>query len=256
MITPFFSIIVPVYNVQNYIERCLLSLVNQNLDDSKYEIIIVNDGTPDNSMSIVKKYFDIIDNIFIINKLNGGVSSARNRGIMAAKGKYLLFVDPDDEIALGSLQILYDELVKSKPQVLIVESTEYKIGYSKRHTLYPFSKHLTKSAFTGIELFRYYRRGPVWGVAFLRSFVEDFSLRFYENMTNLEDALFFSDTLVVAERIILRPIDYYIVHKREGSASKSFNASLSARDSSVSLKVTSNPSFSSIFLKRSLTIFG
>jgi glycosyltransferase involved in cell wall biosynthesis len=225
MIAPFFTIIVPVYNVQNYIERCLLSLVNQNLDDSKYEIRIVNDGTPDDSMRIVQKYSDVHKNIVIINKKNGGVSSARNMGIMAAKGKYLLFVDPDDEIALDSLQNLYDELLKRKPQVLIVESTEYKIGSNKKYTLYPFSNHLTKSVFSGLELFKHYRRGAIWGVAFLKSFVEEFALMFNENLTNLEDALFFNDTLVFAKKIILRPIDYYIFHEREGSASKSFNAS-------------------------------
>lgn len=225
MIAPFFTIIVPVYNVQDYIERCLLSLVNQNLDDSKYEIIIVNDGTLDDSMRIVQKYSDVYKNIVIINKKNGGVSSARNMGIKAAKGKYLLFVDPDDEIVLASLQNLYDELLKSKPQVLIVESTAYKIGSNKKNTLYPFSNHLSKSVFSGVELFKHYRRGAVWGVAFLKSFVEEFALRFNENLTNMEDALFFRDTLVSAKRIILRRIDYYIFHEREGSASKSFNAS-------------------------------
>ena len=82
---PKFSIIVPVYNVEKYIKKCLDSINNQSFKD--YEVIIVNDGTKDNSMDIVKDY-----NFTVINQKNQGLSAARNKGVEKAKGDYILFL--------------------------------------------------------------------------------------------------------------------------------------------------------------------
>lgn len=99
------SIIVPVYNVEEYLEECLESLVNQNYSD--YEIIAVNDGSTDNSLKILKKYEKKHKKLIkVYDKENGGLSSARNFGIEKSKGKYLFFVDSDDYILPNSLNIL------------------------------------------------------------------------------------------------------------------------------------------------------
>lgn len=90
------SVIVPVYNTEKYIEKCLDSLVNQTMDD--IEIIVVNDGSIDNSENIIKRYEEKHNNIKYIKKENGGLSDARNCGIKQATGKYLAFVDSDDYI--------------------------------------------------------------------------------------------------------------------------------------------------------------
>ena len=100
------SIIVPVYNVEKYIERCLMSLVNQDLISDEYEIIVVDDGSPDRSAVIVESLQKKYDNIILLHKSNGGLSSARNYGMDFAKGKYMMFVDSDDYIepnVLGKL---------------------------------------------------------------------------------------------------------------------------------------------------------
>ena len=86
---PKFSIVIPVYNVEDYIERCLESIKKQTFKD--YEVIVVNDGTKDNSMEIVKKY-----SYTIINQKNQGLSMARNNAVKKAKGEYLIFLDSDD----------------------------------------------------------------------------------------------------------------------------------------------------------------
>ena len=99
------SVIIPVYGVEKYIRKCLESVVNQTYKN--LEIIVVNDGTKDNSMEIVKEYlFD--KRIKIINKENGGISSARNAGLEIATGDYISFVDSDDYISKN----LYSELAK------------------------------------------------------------------------------------------------------------------------------------------------
>lgn len=90
------SIIVPVYNVAKYLQKCLDSLLNQNLDVDNYEIIVVNDGSTDNSGEIARNYANQYPNIILIDQDNQGLSGARNTGIKAARGKYIQFVDSDD----------------------------------------------------------------------------------------------------------------------------------------------------------------
>ena len=91
-----FSIVIPVYNVEKYIDRCLKSIVNQSYKN--YEVIIVNDGTPDNSVDIIKKYTKKYKNFTLYTKENGGLSDARNYGVDYVTGDYLLFIDSDDYI--------------------------------------------------------------------------------------------------------------------------------------------------------------
>ena len=109
---PKVSVIVPVYNVEKYLERCLNSLVNQTLDD--IEIIIVNDGTKDNSEKIIKEFLDKYpQKIIYLKKENGGLSDARNYGIPYAKGEYIAFLDSDDYIEKEMYKEMY-ELAKKE----------------------------------------------------------------------------------------------------------------------------------------------
>ena len=104
-----FSIIVPVYNVEKYIEKCLSSLKRQiNFDE--YEVIVVNDGSKDGSEEIVKHFCETYDNFKLINQKNGGLSDARNTGIKNAKGDYVIFLDGDDFFSENALEILSQEI--------------------------------------------------------------------------------------------------------------------------------------------------
>ena len=91
---PLFSIIVPIYNVERYLEQCIESVLAQ--DYQNYELILVDDGSPDNSIDICTKYAKQYSNIVFIHKINGGLSDARNAGIKLARGEYLMFLDSDD----------------------------------------------------------------------------------------------------------------------------------------------------------------
>jgi len=103
---PKVSVIIPVYNVEEYLRECLDSVVNQTLQD--IEIICVNDGSPDNSLAILEEYAKKDERIRIINKENGGVSSARNCAIPLVQGEYIGFVDSDDWIDLDFYEKLYN----------------------------------------------------------------------------------------------------------------------------------------------------
>ena len=92
------SIIVPVYNMEVYLEKCLKTLVDQTLDNNEYEIIVVNDGSKDSSEAIIERFAAKYENITGFTKANGGLSDARNYGIERAKGDYIAFVDSDDYV--------------------------------------------------------------------------------------------------------------------------------------------------------------
>ena len=113
------SIIIPMYNVENFIERCLLSLVNQDISEDEFEIICVNDGSPDKSASIVELFQKDYDNIVLINQENQGVSCARNKGIDFAHGKFILFIDPDDYVQKNTFARVVREAEYSGAQVFL-----------------------------------------------------------------------------------------------------------------------------------------
>ncbi len=102
---PLVSIIIPMYNMENYVYECVNSLLNQTM--KQIEIIIIDDGSTDSSPSIVKDLKRRDERIKYIRKENGGVSSARNEGLVVAKGEYIAFVDPDDYVSSGMYEKLY-----------------------------------------------------------------------------------------------------------------------------------------------------
>ena len=105
------SIILPVYNVERYIEKCLISLLGkQDFEQTDYEVIIINDGSTDDVLSIIQRYTIQYSNIRIYNQKNQGQSAARNYGLKVAQGEYIWFVDPDDWIEDNVLKTLYQEV--------------------------------------------------------------------------------------------------------------------------------------------------
>lgn len=125
---PLVSIIVPMYNVEPFIEECIDSLLRQTLSD--IEIILVNDGTPDRSGEIAEDYAKRDARIRVIHQANGGLSSARNTGIKAARGTYIGFVDGDDYVSSAMFQRLTEEAEQN--QLDIVGCGFYKQSSDRR----------------------------------------------------------------------------------------------------------------------------
>ncbi len=118
-----FSVIVPVYNVEDYIQKCLESILRQEFDD--YEIIVVDDETPDNSMAIVENMAQAYPGkIKIVHQTNKGLGGARNTGVQAAMGEYLIFVDSDDYIADGTLKLADARLNETPVDMLMFNFLE------------------------------------------------------------------------------------------------------------------------------------
>lgn len=168
---PKFSIIIPVYNVEKYLEKCLDSIKNQTYKD--YEVIIVNDGTKDNSMDIAKKY-----DFKIINQKNQGLSAARNTGVKNATGDYLLFVDSDDYLEKDLLKELNKSL-KNNPDLVRFQIKEvYEDG---KEINYPEEEFQNKS---GVEAFsiisKYHFVENAWAYLYKKTFYEKNKFKFKE----------------------------------------------------------------------------
>ena len=182
---PKISIILPVYNVEKYLEECLDSLLNQ--DYQNFEILLINDGSKDNSSKICKKYSELYENVIHIDKKNGGVSSARNLGIENANGKFLWFVDPDDIVAQDSL----NELDK----ILIDDNVLYIFGYKKIYKNLEENFNLENDKLTSRDAIRNLMEedkfcGYVWNKVFSKKIIEKYNLRFDEKISMNEDMKF------------------------------------------------------------------
>ncbi len=113
---PLISIIVPIYKVENYISRCVDSIINQTYEN--LEIILVDDGSPDNCPKICDDYASKDDRIRVVHKINGGLSDARNAGIQVATGGYISFIDSDDYVSLDFIETLYNTITSENSDVV------------------------------------------------------------------------------------------------------------------------------------------
>lgn len=215
MIQPKISVIIPVYNVEKYLKQCLDSIVNQTYKN--LEIIIVNDGTKDNSMKIVEEYLSD-SRVKVINKENGGISSARNRGIEEATGEYISFVDSDDFIDLN----LYNTIIKEmspREQIYIFNYNRYKekINYLESNVLnFKKMKKVPQNL-----LFRTIN-GECWNKIYKTSFIKENNLRFPEGMI-YEDVFWEIDTLHFVKKVKLIDFAGYTYRcDREGSIVNTF----------------------------------
>lgn len=135
---PKISFVVPVYKSENYIRRCLDSLVAQSLND--IQIVCVNDGSPDNSLSILKEYEAKYSNIKVISKENGGVWYARLDGVKAADGEYIGFLDADDYVEKDFAKLMYESVVKNQSDIAVCgfkridEKTKKVLSQEMKHS--------------------------------------------------------------------------------------------------------------------------
>lgn len=136
------TIIVPIYNVEKYLKECIESIINQTYKN--LEIILVNDGSTDDSLKICMNYKKKDNRIVIINKTNGGLSDARNKGIDAANGKYICFVDSDDYISSAYIELLYNEARKNNTDIVLC-GIKYVNDEKKILSEYAYKKNFVKS---------------------------------------------------------------------------------------------------------------
>lgn len=200
------SIIIPVYNVEKYLEECLDSAVGQTLKE--VEIICINDGSTDSSEEILNNYKKNYSNIKIINQENKGLSSARNSGLKIAKGEYIYFLDSDDYIDLKAMEICYEEAKTNKLDILTFDAECFvDDGYSANVVAenYDRSNILGSKVMDGEEFYIYSNekggyRAPVWLNLYRRKYIENNKLYFYDGILH-EDEIHTIESYIKANRI-------------------------------------------------------
>lgn len=208
-----FSIIVPVYNVEKEIRKCLDSIKNQTYGD--FEVLCVDDCGKDSSMDIVREYAQK-DNRFKIltHEHNRGVSAARNTGLDNASGKYTMFVDSDDWLETNALEIIKDNFDKSKSEVIVFNIYNcYPDGKKEINDTTNFKK--TQALLTENNLNTFI--GVVWNRAYKTSLINDNHIRFPEGMI-IEDSDFtFKISMHLKSVFIIEDVLYNYLRNREGS---------------------------------------
>lgn len=208
---PKFSIIIPVYNVEKYIKKCLDSVFSQSYKD--YEVIIINDGSTDKSMDIAKEY-----NVKIINQKNKGQSAARNNGIKHATGDYLIFLDSDDYWEKDLLKELNKSL-KNKPDVIRFQINEvYDDGKIKSYNESPFTNANGPEAFEKICKYHFVETVCCYSVK--REYYIKNKFKFEENRLHEDFGLI---PLIIMKADVVNSISYlgYNYYQRQGSTMNS-----------------------------------
>lgn len=216
------SIIIPVYNVEKYLKRCLDSIIRQTYKN--LEIICVNDGSPDSSLEILRKYEKQDSRIKIVDKENGGVSSARNSGIRAMTGEYVIFVDADDWLEKDAVEKLYQ--IAKKETVDIVRGTYFtnvdetqsikQKGLEKRFQMkeefnQTFLLDILKGALPGYS-----------GLFFIKtSIIKKNNLLFDEKLYFMEDMLFIITLLTQIESVYFSVFAFYHYFVNNAGATRS-----------------------------------
>lgn len=210
--TPTISIIIPIYNMEQFLGRCLDSVVNQTYDS--LEIILVNDGSTDSSGDICHTYAQNDNRIKVIHQVNSGVSSARNTGLNAATGDYISFVDPDDYIELNTYETLIPYLAndidilrfnaKRKGEILnwLPFKGEYSGDRFEQEVVLPM---IGSEKFGGMFIL-----GVLWVHLFKRDLIEKNHIRFNKELRRCEDRLFTITTMLHANKMFF--VDDILYH--------------------------------------------
>lgn len=213
------SIILPAYNAEPYLERCFDSIYHDAPSMDEFEVIVVNDGSKDNTLSLIKDYQAKYSNLVVIDQTNGGVSVARNNGISSAKGDYVLFLDADDELVDGALTKVYTYLKGHEPMDMLV--TRQIRRTAEREWMRGTSRLEEHIRYTGVEAYkRGYIRTNAGGGICRTSFLREYDLRFPEGVNNAEDTVFFGLLQVYVQSIVYYNLPLYIINQMDGSASR------------------------------------
>ena len=214
---PFVSLIIPVYNAEKYLRRCLNSAMQQTFEDM--EIILVNDGSEDASLEICREYEKMDCRFHVIDKENTGVSDSRNRAILEARGTYLQFMDSDDWLTPDATESFIYAAQKYDCDLVIADF------YRVDKAVFTEKQHIRERGLLTREMYAEYMMqdpadfyyGVLWNKLYRRSIIEEHQLRMEPELQWCEDFLFNLNFIRYAERFtaIQMPIYYYM--KRKGS---------------------------------------
>ena len=217
---PKVSVIIPVYNAEKYLHECLDSIVNQTLKE--IEIICVNDGSTDNSLSILEEYRQKDNRITILTQENKGAGAARNAGLNIAKGEYLSFLDSDDYFDYTMLNKAYNKAVENNTDIVIFDTivfnsstkeyikTPWRFNRNNFPRVFPFTyRDITKGIFSAFS-------HEAWNKIFKRDFISTQGI-FFQEIRRSDDIFFVWSAMICANKIDI--VDEPLIYYRRGLSS-------------------------------------
>lgn len=220
---PKVSIILPCYNVEFYLRRCIKSILSSDYDN--YEILLVNDGSTDKTGEIILELESVDCRIHGFEKSNAGVSSARNFGIMKSSGKYIFFVDPDDEVYSNMISVVVGAMEKHNADYCVFDfdvvgqknssvlmntklNKDYRCNSTKKiirdffPTLFGYSLKDVDNLYRGEKINRDKEFGSVWHCAYKRSIIVENNIKMDETIILNEDSMFNCEYMMYATNLI------------------------------------------------------
>jgi len=211
------SIIIPVYNVEEYLEACLDSCLRQDIPSDGYELILVNDGSEDDSLNICNRYAELYPNVHVLSQSNAGQGKARNIGLKHAAGKYIWFVDADDTIKLNSIKKIYDQCERNALEILGIGVADVCKNGPRRRLL---RNEIMDEIIAGRDYLFHDYSSCVTSYIFKHSFLNHHKLNFLEGVVH-EDEDFSLKALYFCNRIgFIRDVLYFVTI-RPGSITRS-----------------------------------
>ncbi len=191
---PKISIIIPVYNAEKYLRKCIESVIAQTFKD--WEAILINDGSKDSSLAVCYEYATKDKRISVIDKTNGGPSSARNRGLEQARGEYIYFIDADDWIESNALEILYFNSDNGYFDIVFVGFVrEYSNGNMEYSYAYDADTYSLPKESIICHLYKEQAYGWICTKMLKKEIIEKYNIRFDESIELWEDEMFTSEYL-------------------------------------------------------------
>lgn len=209
---PIFSVILPCYNVERFLPRAIESVLSQTYTD--FELLVVIDGSPDNSCQIVESYAQKDRRIKVFEKENGGLSDARNYGLERATGQFIYFMDSDDwiepDLLAENLKIIETENIDLVIFGYIQDDEDEQGNVLQSTSVAPQISRLTKGN-ENIVLDEHHLglMGYAWNKIYRKSFIDQYHLRFEKGISLVEDILFNSQLYIDADIIRFNPKTYY-----------------------------------------------
>lgn len=230
------SVLVPVYNVEPYLERCVKSIENQDLAKNDYEVLLINDGSTDNSLSIANKLAEEYPNVIVYSKQNEGLSQTRNFGLEHAQGKYIMHVDSDDfliENTIGKILKIADE----NQLELCFYDAKTTWGYTQKRP--PFTAY---HVYTGeYILLNGMQVGAVWKNIYSHDFLKKIGIRFYGNIAH-QDVEYNYRLYPFAQKVMFTDICVYVYNKDNESITRTNDIRKKEKKVKDDLTVISNVS--------------
>ena len=216
---PILSIIIPLYNCEKYIKQCLDTIFRQEMNESEFEVIVIDDGSKDSGYSLASEYAKRHQNILVIKQENQGVACARNNALEKATGDYLTFVDADDMLVSGSLSTLIKIAVENKADIVKAAHKEVPEDavcedFSSSHDNSSIQIMTGEEAIVNVTRMK---EGYCWGYLISRKLITDNRLLFPPKVAFMEDWAFIIQAILKSRTFVNADVLFYLYRRNSSS---------------------------------------